>query len=258
MGLPRSATAHDFWIRPEGFRLDAGDATAVRLYVGHGDDVRQVGRQPDRILRFESVSDRGVQPLRAGTSTIPAGRFAPAHPGVHVLVYQSNHAYIELPAPDFRSYLEHEGLDAIVRTRTHSGESDAPGKESYARYCKALVQVGPTPSGWNRRAGLPLEIVLVKDAPPGQGRSVRVQVVFQDGPLAGARVEVFDLDDLHASSSARTNRRGRARIRLPGDGPWAAAVTHMVRAPETVEGDWESFWATLSFGAGLEEGARRL
>jgi len=47
--------------------------------------------------------------------------------------------------------------------------------------------------------------------------------------------------------SARTDADGRVRLRLRSDGMWMIKAVHMVPAPAGADGDWASYWASLTF-----------
>ena len=53
----------------------------------------------------------------------------------------------------------------------------------------------------------------------------------------------------------RPDAEGRVRFTPPRAGPWRVAAVHMVPAGPDVEGDWESFWATLTLELREREGA---
>lgn len=246
LGVPGAVRAHDFWIEPDAFVLAGGARVSLRLRVGHGDDVKDVPRKPDRILRFEAVSPSGQPTLIEGQpGSSLAGAVTLRGGGTHIVVFRSNHAFIELEPKTFESYLVHEGLETIIERRRSRGEADQPGRESYARYAKALIRVGDDTTGFDRELGLPLEIVPVAD--PLRPGPVKLRVEFRDRPLSGARVDLLRLDDLDQGVAGRTDARGRVELDLPKPGRWMAALTHMVRAPKGVRGDWESYWATLTF-----------
>lgn len=244
--VPSAALAHDFWVEARPFHSSEPGPVEVRLRVGHEDDIRNVERRPDRILRFQRISPSETAEIGGKAGQEPAGRFTSSEPGTHVLVYRSNHAYLELKAEAFETYLKHEGLEAIIDQRAAREQSDRKGRESYARSCKALVVVGEPSKHWRRRVGLPLEIVPRANPFRAEPRQAFV-VLFRGRPLEGARLDLFDLDDLTRSSHGTTDPRGRVTLDEVGDGPWLVATTHMVRSGPKTRGDWESFWSTLTW-----------
>ena len=47
----------------------------------------------------------------------------------------------------------------------------------------------------------------------------------------------------------QSNAAGRAEFSTDLAGPWLIKAVHMVEAPDEVDADWESFWASLTFEA---------
>jgi hypothetical protein len=234
-------------VHPERFSVEPGAAVKVRLAVGHGDDVKTVARKPDRIERFESVGAEAARPLTGAPGDDPAGKLdTDGLAGAQLLVYASNHAYIELEPPAFERYLAHEGLARIVNARAERGETKKPGRESYARSSKALLTVGAPGEGFDRVLGLPIELVPVDD-PRRPKAPLRFRLLFEGAPLAGARVDLMPLDDLHDVTAANTDAKGEVRFAAPEPGSYLVAATHMVRAEPPVRGDWRSEWATFTF-----------
>jgi len=240
-----SARAHDLWVEPGVHEVNDGEKVKVRLRVGHEDDVEEVPRKPDRIVRFVAVGPKKSVEVAGEAGDRPAGEVELTGPGTHVLVYQSNHAYIELKPRAFERYLKHEGLEGIIERRGRRSEREVPGRESYARYAKALVRVGDEDAGFARRVGLALEITPTK-SPFSEG-SATFRVEFRGKPLPDARVDLMRLEGLKTVDFERTNEAGEVELQVPGPGRWLVAMTHMIPAAEDVRGDWESYWATLLF-----------
>jgi uncharacterized GH25 family protein len=79
------------------------------------------------------------------------------------------------------------------------------------------------------------------------GADLPVRLLFQGKPLAGALVVAIPRDGPEAKVAARSDARGRVRLRLPRGGDWLVKAVHMVPAPRETGADWESFWASLTF-----------
>ena len=248
------AVAHDFFIAPSAHRVDAGKAVSIVMHVGSEKEMDELPRSNRRIVRFEGHLGKSVQPIEGKHGESPAGRIAFDGSGVATIVYLSSHTDIELDGPKFTHYLEEEGLDDIVAERKQLGVETSPGRESYARYAKALVTVGGGTDGWDRRVGLPAELVALTD--PRAGGTAQFQLFYEDKPRANARVDILRIEKtkLISVGHARTDADGKVSLAIPGDGVWLVAGTLMRAAPPELglEGDWESFWVSIEFETGKQ------
>jgi uncharacterized protein DUF4198 len=241
--------AHDHWITPSSFHPAVGERVELRLCVGHPSAFEEQLRDPRRSVRFELLAPSATKPVPGLDGRSPAGFFAPREAGLHVLAYQSNHAFVELEPAKYAEYLRVEGLDDIQAERERRGELERPGRDSYLRCDKALLRVGDAPAGSDRRLGLPLELVSASDLGAWtSGVPLELDLLLDGRPLAGRQVKLMRLTAPHTILLARTGADGRARF-TPDAGAWVASTVHQRRAtPEqALEGDWEGLWASLAF-----------
>lgn len=257
LALGAIATAHDFWIEPKSFTPETGKVLEVRLKVGDFGNGENVPRSEQRIVRFVVAGADGEKPLVGRDGQEVAGLARIDGEGVMLLGYQSNHAFVEIAAKKFESYLVEKGLDGARTQRAERGETAQPAREIYSRCAKALLRVGESKGGHDRVLGLPLEIVPENDpaelaGTSGAARKLRVKVLWRGAPLANALVGALTLDRAHSDAGdtlfARTDAEGRAVLELPEGRRWLVAAVHMQRAGENEkQADWESLWASLTF-----------
>ena len=164
----------------------------------------------------------------------------------------SQRSFVDLEADRFNAYLEAEGLDAVIKTRQRRGEAATNGRELYSRCAKALVRVGAAAgsAGFDQVLGYPLELVPRTDpyalSLPG---TLRLALTFSGKPVAGVLVVAFTAEQPQQRLRARTDARGEVRLRLDRPGRWLVKAVHMVELPDTdPQADWESYWASLTFG----------
>jgi len=165
--LATSALAHEFWLEAPRFRLQSGQTVNVRPLVGENFHGGPWTNQASKILRFVRY---GPIPTDS-TDLTPAPGFAPtdtfrtaltfAQPGTHLILLRSTNSFIELPATEFTAYLREEGLDYALTLRQEREQQATPGRETYRRCAKALVQVGeiattPATGAGARTKSLPL------------------------------------------------------------------------------------------------------
>ena len=256
-GVAASAAAHDFWMQPTRFWSQPGAAVPVTLWAGHGKDRERWGVDTRRILTFSSVGPAGVADRRSSLLPGPADRDQPvslAQTGTHVLFMQSSHAQSDLPALRFEAYLVEEGLTPAQTLRARRGHTTRPGREIYSRRAKALVQVGPASRQAQphvtRPVGLTLEIVPeLNPYAAGAGARLPVRVFFEGKPLAGALIDLTDLDaDAKPVEAHRTDAAGRAVFKGRTAGLWQLNVVWTKPIIGEPRGDFDTTFSSLTFG----------
>jgi uncharacterized GH25 family protein len=257
--LAAPAAAHDYWLAPSAHQVASGAPVSIRMFVGWEEEVDELPRSNHRIVRFDGLFGTTVTPVAGKQGAQPAGQITFTGKGVATVVYQSTHTTIELLGPKFEHYLVEEGLDDIAAERAKLGVTQSPGRESYARYVKTLVTVDGGDEGWNRKVGLPAELVAVTD--PRAGGTAQFQLLFEDKPRANARVDIFQIEAkrLHSIAHARTDADGKVSLAIPSDGVWLVGTTLMRAAPPALglEGDWESFWVSIQFETASVKAAKK-
>lgn len=243
------AAAHDFWIEPSSFHPAAGSELAVSLRVGEHFRGEPVPRADPRIVKFVLSSASGETPIGGLPGTDPAGLVTVSSPGLSVIGYRSHRSSITLEPEKFEKYLADEGLDQVLEIRKTRGERSKPGTEVYSRCAKSLVAVNGTgESGFDRALGFTLEIVAESNPVKLRaGDRMRVRILHEGKPLAGALVKAIALEDPDNTLSARSGKDGRVSLRLARKGVWLVKAVHMVPAPGETGADWESLWASLTF-----------
>jgi len=252
LGLVSAALrAHDFWIEPSTFTPAPGQRVSFRLQIGQELRGDPFPRDPNLIARFLAAGPAGDMPVPGRMLSDPAGVVMVQVPGLYMIVYDSYRYPVELDAAKFEDYLKLEGLEKISALRAKRGQSTAGAKEVFSRYAKSLLAVGGgSGAGWERVFGERLELVPEKNpyALTGGGE-LPVRLLYEGKPLAGALVVALQRDRPEAKVSARTDAKGRVRLKLDRPGFWLVKAVHMIAAPRETGADWESFWASLTFEA---------
>ncbi|GAB3589023.1 DUF4198 domain-containing protein [Hymenobacter daeguensis] len=257
--------AHEFWLEAPSFRLQPGQTASVHTFIGadfKGEHWTTKATKIQRLVRFgptpaDSTSLTPGSP--AETDTFRTA-FYFRQPGTHVVLLRSTNSFIELPAEQFTAYLREEGLDYALKLRQERDEMAKPGRETYRRCAKILLQVGDaaatstaTDSACRRVYGLPLE--LVPEQNPyrlAADKALTVRVLRAGKPAFGAMVQVWQrqpggLPTTHYAT--RANQNGRILLRLSGPGPYLLAAVEMGVSPAKLRdrADWQSTWASLTF-----------
>ena len=205
----------------------------------------------EKIVKFVTVSSSGAETPAGGIpGRDPAGRARIGTPGYVVAGYRSSPSYLELPPDKFEAYLKEEGLESVIEARARKGDSQKPSKEIYSRCAKAVLDAGGGgTTGFGTVLGFRLE--LIPDTGPKKltpaGGALKVRLLYEGKPLAGALVFALNRDEPEKRLSARTDGAGRVRFDLPRAGVWLVKAVHMVPAPAESGAEWESLWASLTF-----------
>lgn len=256
LSLVASLFGHTFYLLPESFVLQPGQATKVYRYI---DDAFPAERQdwwPAHIRSFQIIGRKGViEAAWLPAEGAPKGvKLKFPEEGTYLLAYTSQPQVIKLGAEKFNQYLRDEGLDQILELRKQQG-MNKEGRERYTRYSKVLFQIGQLQDEmFKKPAGLKIDILPEQNPYRIKvGEKITVRILFDGKPLTNALVSAtyagFKGNGPFAQR-VRTNQVGQAPVSLTTSGPWLVRVVHMLPLRDSKEADWESFWGSLTFAAG--------
>ena len=260
--LAGAALAHDLWLVPSRFAVAPGAKVAVSLNTGDTFPASEGAVKPERVERATLVTAGGSTPLTSlrveGNSTV-ADLTAPKGEGGAVVEVVLKPVATKQPRASFDGFVKHEGLDEVAAQLARQAGRRAGERRTYAKYAKTLLRVGGG-KGAAALYGKPLghRLEIVPEADPYSlkpGGELPVRLLFDGRPLANARLVIGSTDAATATQSkmpgVRTDAEGRAHLRLDkGGGPHYVHALHMIPAAGRTDVEWESFWATLTFGPG--------
>jgi len=249
--------AHDLFIRLDSYFLAPNAAVTVRVINGtFFKSENWITR--DRVTDIAMVTAAGRTRIdttrwsasRDSLTTLLAIRTGAA--GVMVLGASTKARDLHLEAADFNEYLKVDGIPDVLEARRQNNELGLAAWERYAKHVKAIVQVGDVTTGpFDVVLGYPAEIVaLVNPYTLKAGGTMRIRVLVKGQPVAnqlvivggdGARGPIAD-------RSLRTNAAGELSFSITEAGSWFAKTINMTRVRGQAELDYESQWATLTFG----------
>jgi hypothetical protein len=250
LGITGTLGAHDLFLKLDSYFVAPGASLVVRVLNGtFSTSEGAVAR--DRVRDIAVVSPTGVTRLdtaawlaRGDTSmlTVRTGES-----GTYVIGASVHPRDLRLEAKDFNAYLEHDGLPDVLAARRTAKELDRPARERYSKHVKALVQVGPRVTDGHQTAlGYPAELIPLENPYTLRpGGMLRVRAVVEGEPVAH---QLVTAGGPIASRSVRTDRAGVAQIRIGSRGAWYVKFIHMRPAAGDTTIDYESKWATLTFG----------
>jgi Domain of unknown function (DUF4198) len=254
-----AAVAHDLWILPGKYRVAPGETT--RVFINNGDvfpeSLTLLGRQ--RVTEVELRGPEGVQgitELRVDGKSLTF-EVAPRTPGTYVVALGTHTRRVRMNAEDFRDYLTEEKLDEISKLREENKETDGAAVERYAKWAKAVVDVGDDAGDdralWKEPVGQPFELVPLRHPnrvePGGQ---LPIRVLFRGEPAPGVNVIGGRASGPQREIVARTDENGEATVTVSAPGRWYLRALHMIRLEGDPEMHWESFWCTLTFEVASE------
>jgi uncharacterized GH25 family protein len=248
--LASSAHAHDFWIEPATFHPQVGAKVPLRLHVGSdfkGDAALYNAEQFNKYVYAAGDSAEQAVPGQLGDD--PAGSIPVTKPGLYAAIYDSKKFDVTFDDFNkFQDYLKDEGLErhlTVARARAGNGGRIT---EIYSRCAKTLIAAPAAEKGAaNRDFHCALE--LVAESNPYRAGDVQLRLLFKNQPVEGVLVQAFSKADPTNKIRIRTDKDGRVTLKLPRGGVWLVKAVHMVPMARFVRGDWESFWASLTFEA---------
>lgn len=245
-----TATAHEFWIEAEQYRVPASGQIVAELKNGEEFEGISLAYFDRRIDRFDVVVGDTVQPVAARNGDNPALDVAGPVAGLAIVVHETTPSSLTYKDwAKFQKFADHKDFPDIAARHAANGFPPVPFKERYTRHAKALIAVG-TGSGQDRGLGLKTEfIALTNPYAPDFDGTMRVQVTLDDNVRSNAQVEVFDRapDQSVTVTLHRTDDAGIAAIPVTAGHTYlfdAVAIAPVSDADDTV---WETFWAALTF-----------
>jgi uncharacterized GH25 family protein len=253
VALCTHAQAHETWIMPPSFSVKPGTTLDVVLTTGQNfpapefntasDDVVYTRlRQRERVI---DLKDRNTEPktLRLRGPALQEGTAV-----VYALLPP---AEVQLSLTQVAQYFDEINAPASVRAEwAAQRRKQAKWAEAFTKQAKTCIRVAGDAAkpvadpGCQRVVGLPLEIVPL-DTPLGvkAGQSLRVRLLWQGKPLAGASVGLI-VEPSTERHFATTDAGGLATVKLDAAG--RAVVFSVYLRPLKTVGDWHSDFTTLT------------
>ena len=245
--------AHDLLFRLDNYFVEPGAKVTVPVFNGtFVKSSNAVTR--DRLADLSLIGPDGRQAIDRqnwtqvepqSTVTVTVGRT-----GTYVLGAAVAPRLIDMTAEEFNAYLKEDGIEQALAERTANGKLNQAAKERYAKYVKALIQVGDARSAtFNTILGHQAELVPINN--PyflRAGGTFEVRAFVKGKPLPRYAIYAGGFDGKAEIPQQRmvTDEQGVARVQLTRAGAWYVKFIHM---EEVTDGTatHESRWATVSF-----------
>jgi uncharacterized GH25 family protein len=245
-------SAHEFWLQPKKYKYQVGEEMKVDFMVGEGFTGEFWDMSVHKVVKAEIHVAGGSTNLITQVKPTKGNNLSYKFlkEGTHLLILQSNPAYIELEAEKLNEYLKEDGLDNITELRTKKGELDKPANEFYQRFAKVLVQSGSkTDNTFSKRVNFPMEIVPMSNPYAlKSGDYLECRVFFQNRPSAHQLVKVWShVGNRIFLQNIYTEDDGTLKFPISSPGPWMVSTVKMIPS-EKAGADYQSMWASLVFG----------
>ncbi|MEX2233443.1 MAG: DUF4198 domain-containing protein [Cyclobacteriaceae bacterium] len=245
-------TAHEFWLEPDKFYFAAGESAKVSLKVGENFIGEAWKVTTARIVRMEQHVGKQLYDLKKllkDEATDPI-QVVLRGEGSHILVMESNTAFIKMDGEKFTEYLVEDGLDDVLYQRKKAETSGDSATEYYSRHTKLLLQTGSkTDDTYKKVCNLPVEIIPDKNpALLKKGDPIAFKILFEGKPLFGAKVKVWNRYNHRTSvQNIFSQQDGMIETHVSNPGNWMVSVVKMVPS-KNPKAQYRSYWGTLVFG----------
>lgn len=249
------ANAHEFWIEPLKFEIEIGSNIEANFRNGQdfkGAAFPYVKQEID--LYTITNSGESVSPKQR-TGNSPAFDFKTKNEGLHIASYQGKFDTLDFKKwSKFTHYVENQGYSDFIKRHKTRGLPKTGFQEQYARCAKALIQVGNGFDGSDTLTGLKYELVANKNPYSlSQNDSMPVTLYYEGKPAAGKQIQVFRDDGTKPVKNFKliTDENGKAIIPLEGGGKFMLNSVYLYEGdtdPNTKLPEYQSYWATLTFG----------
>ena len=250
-----SGAGHDLWVLAGQYRLEPFETT--RVFINNGDlfpeSLSLLGQHRVTELALHGPTEtRPISEFRVEGKSL-SFEISPTNTGSHIVALSTRPRRVRLKAKDFNDYLDAAGLESILAMREELGESGEAAVERYAKWAKALIDVGEPEAdeeepAWSKPIGHTIEIV--PDENPNEvtaGGSFGLRVLYEGEPLAGVTVAGGKAGGAAGEVLTRTDADGHASVTILSSGRWYLRSIHMIRHQDAPEVLWRSFWCTLTF-----------
>ncbi len=243
--------AHECFIFAYNFIVKEGDNLRLHLFIADGLNIQhEKPLQKNITKKYVLINEKGKIDLLKTTADakLPIAEFKVDFKGLGLIVMERDYVEIALPNNKFLEYLKSDHIEDIKIDRSKPEQ-----KERYTRYIKTLIQsnLKLNDTLYRSTVGAKFEIVLLNNPYLLQkGNRLKAKVLFDGKPLANKVITARNRVDNEPAIAdySRTDQNGICSFKLKREGEWLIHTTHMVSYSDKNLADWESFWATFSFG----------
>ena len=245
------ALSHEFWIEARDYQVQPGGRIEAGIYNGQNFNGVELAWFEGRIAEAHWAASATTGGFTSRTGDRPALKLTAPAAGLLRLIYQSTPSTLTYDDWEkFSSFATGKGNGWAIARHDARGLSRTGVRESYTRFCKALVAIGDG-AGHDAFSGMEAELVALSNpyADPAAA-GLRVEFRYQGTPRPSARIDIFEKAATGKVTKTHvvTDDTGQALVPLtPGARYLLDAV--ILREASADTHSWESLWASLTFRA---------
>ena len=253
-----SAQAHEFWIQPHEYRLEAGSPIVADVRVGMDFRGNPLAFIPNQINAFNITDANGPHKIEGRVGDMPSVNIIPTGDGLQILnLFSTSSVLTWDELQKFDDFVNLHGMGWVLARHAERGLPDTGFKEAYTRFVKSLVAVGDG-AGQDHFTGMFFELVAGKNPYTDDlTGGMPITVMFKGQPLPDKQVDLFYRNTAGELSrlSVQSNANGVAIVPNIGDGEYMINVVHMIEPfPEDQARTgvvWHSLWGSITFAIGV-------
>jgi len=250
--------AHEFWLQPEKFIYQPGEAINIRFWVGEDFNGSNWSGTHDKVNSLQLYLDDVTDDIgdQVNDEKGDSLQLSILDEGTPMITFNSTNSFLSLDAVKFNAYLKEDGLQSTLDYRAAHNESDSASKEFYQRSVKTLLQIGDKKSNISHATSLPLDIIPASNPYAlGNNDSLSVRILFKKQPLANQLVNVWQrLNNKTTKTEYQTNEKGSIRFAVSTSGKWMISTVKMIHLDQDSAANWQSYWGSCTWGYGPGEG----
>jgi uncharacterized GH25 family protein len=247
-------SAHEFWLEPQHFRLRKGENLTLKFLVGEdfdGQNWKGNRSSVEKLKLFYNGIQDDLTPLVSDSLLGDSLKLQFFDEGTALIAYQSTNKSITLEPEKFLEYLKEDGLTNAIQYRDEHHETDSSGRELYQRCAKTIFQVGgKNDNAYSKICGFPLELVPLQNPYSlKEGEKIKVKILAAGKPGAGYLIKTWHrVNGKTTKNELISDSSGIISFPVTLTGKWMVSNVKMDRIDNQPDADWQSFWASLTWG----------
>ena len=246
-------SAHEFWLQPDKFIYERGEAITIRFNVGENFEGENWTGDTSKIQNLDFYFNDVNDDLQAamGTKKGDSVQLSLLDEGTAMVTFNSKNSFIELDSAKFNAYLLEDGLINAIEYRQEHNETDSMGHEFYQRSVKTIFQVGAEfDNTFKQQTTLPLDIIpqtnpyTLKD-----DQSIHFKIFFQKKLLKNTLINVWHRENNKTTKEElKSDDSGEIEFPVKTSGEWMVSCVKMNRLENDPKAQWQSYWGSCTWG----------